>query len=150
MIARFLMIVTIGGTLAVGPPAQDDAKQESEKLQGIWTVARARRDGELDNSLKGATITISGDKFISKNGETVVAQGTWKIDPTKEPKTIDIRYTDGPEKNKRVFGIYAFKEESWVLLLAAAGKDRPASFEKEMQEGQTYLLLSGPAPPPKK
>ncbi len=117
--------------------SEDDAKT----LQGVWTVFRARRDGEIDAELAGATVVIADDTFMSKSGEKVSAQGTWKIDAGKKPKSIDIEYTDGPEKGQTVRGIYSVNDGIWSLVLSPAGQDRPVSFKPSSYIGYTLLIL---------
>src|SRR5262245_59801360 len=96
---RTLTLLTVGFLLAADSPVKQ-VEQEMKKFQGTWVVARARRDGEVDAELAGATVTLAGNMFTSKSGKTILAQGTWKVDPAKKPKTIDIEYTDGPEKGQ--------------------------------------------------
>lgn len=120
--------------------------EESRKLQGSWTVVRARRDGEVDNELVDATLVVSGDKFTSKSGMRTVAQGNWKLDADKKPRTIDIEYTEGPEKGQTARGIYSITDGTWILLLNAPGRERPASFSPESEIGLTYLILKPTKP----
>ncbi len=129
---------------ADGPPV--DRKDDSSKLQGTWHVTRARRDGEVAMDLANAALIVSGDQFTSKSGMKVVARGTWKIDPAKTPRSIDIEYTEGPDKGQTVRGIYALHEGVWILILSPPGQERPVSFKAEFKVGYTSLVLKAAKP----
>src|SRR5262249_32943853 len=136
---RTLTLLTVGFLLAADSPVKE-VQQEMKKFQGTWAVARARRDGEVDAELAGATVTLAGNMFTSKSGKAILAQGTWKVDPAKKPKTIDIEYTDGPEKGQTAYGIYSLTDGAWIVLISSPGKDRPVSFETESENGCTFLV----------
>jgi uncharacterized protein (TIGR03067 family) len=72
-------------------PAAPDALE----LQGNWTVVEAEKDGSPLGEFKNAKVTIEGEKFTTKAGDKVLRAGTLKADPSKDPKTIDVTYTEG-------------------------------------------------------
>src|SRR5262249_47534296 len=125
---RILMLVTVGLLVAGDAPQKEKGTREMKHLQGTWKVVQAKRDGEMVAALKGGTVTLEGNKFTSKTGETILGQGTWKVDPGRKPKTIDIEYTQGPEKGKKVLGICHLTKGTWILALGPPGKERPSSF----------------------
>jgi uncharacterized protein (TIGR03067 family) len=135
-----LPIATLACLLGADSPGET-AKQEKEALQGNWTVNHARRGGKKDASLVDATVIIAGDTFVSKSGETVQARGTWKIDVSKNPWTIDLLYTEGQEKGQRLRGIYTRNKGTWILLFSAPGENRPTSFEQDKEKGFLSLIL---------
>ena len=135
---RYLML-TIVFLLAADSP--ETAKQEKERMQGTWRVEQARRGGKKEPALDKATVTIDGDDFISRAGDTVLTRGTLTIDGTKNPKTIDLLYTEGDQKGKQMRGIYNLKGATWALLFSDIGEERPTSLEKEAEKGYLSLIL---------
>src|SRR6185503_17630943 len=49
---------------------------------------------------------ITGDKFVIKRGDQVIAAGTMKLDANKKPKAAEMTYTEGMDSGKTFKGIY--------------------------------------------
>jgi uncharacterized protein (TIGR03067 family) len=75
-----------------------------------------------------------------------VAKGTSEIDPTKTPKTIDFKPTDGSEKGKTFLGIYDIKQTCRKLCYAPAGKDRPTEFSSTPGSGNVLVIFQREKP----
>ena len=139
MKSQWLILVAM--TLFVAADDKEEAKKEAERMQGTWKVQRARRGHGVDASLVGATVVLDGDRFTSQLGDTVLGRGTWKVDPTRKPKTIDLDYTEGPTKGETMKGIYQTGDQTLVILFSGPGKDRPRSFEDKAEDHQLFLTL---------
>jgi uncharacterized protein (TIGR03067 family) len=120
--------------------AQDDAKKELAKLEGKWTVTAAERDGKADDTLKGAVRVNSGDKYTlaMKGGKPF--GGTYKIDPTKKPKTMDMMPTDGRYKDKTLLAIYELDGDTMKVCFAEPGKERPTEFSSKPGSGHVCII----------
>ena len=100
------MILALGFFAAVTANAQDDAvKQEMKKLQGNWVRIYVEADGKKSEDGKkepgqAITLTINGDKY---DGET------FKLDPAKNPKHINVSTVDDKGKAIALPGIYELK-----------------------------------------
>ena len=79
-----------------------------------------------------------GDKFTVSEENNASFSGTFKVDPTKKPKTIDVTFTDGPEKGKIALGIYELEGDTYKVITDPAGKSRPAEFA--IKPGSGYVL----------
>jgi uncharacterized protein (TIGR03067 family) len=135
-----MLLVLLAGVL-VAADAKDDAKKEMEKLQGTWVMVSSERNGEAlpDNQIKAFKRTIKGDEFtVARDAETV-AKGTFTVDPSKSPKTIDVTITEGDNKDKKMLGIYEIDGDNHKVCYAPFGKDRPKEFSSKGEEG---LVLS--------
>lgn len=119
---------------------QDAIKKELAQLEGEWSMVSGEIDGQAmpDNLRQGArrvakdgvtTVTINGQMFM---------QAKFTIDPTKKPKTIDYRFTDGPTKGKTQLGIYEVNGDTVKFCFAAPEMDRPADFSTK--EGSRRTL----------
>ena len=55
-------------------------------------------------------------------------KGTFKIDPSKKPKQIDVTPGDGPETGKVLLGIYSPTKDELKISMARR-KERPKSLD---------------------
>jgi uncharacterized protein (TIGR03067 family) len=122
----------------------DDAtdKKDKEKLQGTWMAVSGEKEGKDDPEAKQHSLVFEGDKFSIKRGDKVFVQGTFKIDASKSPKTMDIDITEGPEnvKNKTAQAIYALDGDELTWWVAEPGSgDRPEKLATK--EGVKHLLV---------
>ncbi|HEV3204043.1 MAG TPA: TIGR03067 domain-containing protein [Gemmataceae bacterium] len=136
----------MAGMLIGGDMPQDTAPKELEKLQGVWKIATVEQDGSPNDSFKEGTVTISQNQFTTKSGDVVLRKGTVTLDPSKEPKTIDLTYEDGPQKGKSSLGIYNLSGNSWLLVFGPPGKSRPTAFQRKPNSGQRLMVLQSAKP----
>jgi uncharacterized protein (TIGR03067 family) len=116
--------------------AGGDAKADLKKLTGTWSIVSAQKGGgELPaNELKELRLIFNGDKLSARFGEKS-KDGTFKIDPSKKPKQIDITLMD-----KTAEGIYRFKGDNLELCLSEPGEPRPTEF-KSAEGSKTFLFV---------
>jgi uncharacterized protein (TIGR03067 family) len=118
--------------LLVAAQDNDETKKEIERFHGTWKFESIEIGGQkMDVKLfKDSRLTIEGDKFSQLEGKQTT-HGTFKVDVTKRPKTLDVTFTDGPEKGKTMLGIYELDGDSYKACFDLAGKGRPAKFESK-------------------
>jgi uncharacterized protein (TIGR03067 family) len=116
--------------LLVAAKPADDAKKDLEKLQGEWIMTELEIDGKPvpGDKIEGTTLTIKGDKYIvsvkDKKHEVTIT-----LDPSKDPKAIDMAFTDGTDAPKVGKGIYKLDSDTLILVRAqATDSERPTSF----------------------
>ena len=63
---------------------------------------------------------------------------TFKIDPSKKPKTVDATATAGDSAGKARQGIYVLEGKTAKACFATAGEERPKAFETKADSGH-YL-----------
>jgi uncharacterized protein (TIGR03067 family) len=81
-------------------------------------------------------LTIEGDRYILTVGEHVL-KGTYKIDPEKTPKTIDIHYENLEIAQGRIIqGIYVLEGDTLKTCFAWSGFERPTKFESPVWGGR--------------
>lgn len=107
---------------------------DSKMLRGVWIQSKK---GHL------ATITFTGDKFVMTLDKKKVYGGTYKLDPDKKPKTIDMIISDGRKSylGKTSLGIYAFEEGRLIWCANEPGKTKRPSAFTETEGKETYLLI---------
>lgn len=109
---------------------KDTAKSDIDLIQGTWSI-------EAGGPAKGGTLTFMKMEVtmqFPKNKD--VFTGTFKLDPTKNPKQIDL-HMKGGEANH---GIYVLDGDT--LKVYAIAKDegkRPTEFPKEDKRGVMEL-----------
>ena len=111
----------------------DDAKKDSEGLQGTWEVVEFTADGKLypEEIPKEIKLTFKGEKMlISGPGGIGKREYSFKLDPSKKPKAIDVTPLDGPFKDKTVPAIYELSgDELKFCMPNQETKDRPTEFK---------------------
>jgi uncharacterized protein (TIGR03067 family) len=64
-----------------------------------------------------------------------VEEGTYTLDTTKMPKTIDLAIKKGPGADKRQLGLYKVEKDDLRLAFASPGRaKRPERFETKPED----------------
>jgi uncharacterized protein (TIGR03067 family) len=140
---RYVVTVLVAGLLLAADTKKDDAKKDREALQGAWKVVSSEVGGkDQTEEFKDHLIVFKGDTFALKKGDEVGLKGTFKLDPSKKPRAIDITITEGGEgdKGKVLHGIYELGKRTlkWCTSVPG-GTDRPKEFST--QEGVNHMLV---------
>ena len=126
MKARAFLVLAVALCVAADKP-KVTAKQELAKLQGTWVMAGLEVNGvEVpEKKLAGTTLLIKGDKYTTKVKDTS-HETTIEIDPTKDPKAIDMLFPNGTELPKRSKGVYELDGDTLKICRhQMPGEDRP-------------------------
>jgi uncharacterized protein (TIGR03067 family) len=124
----------------VQPDPQSDAlKEELKRLQGTWQIELQDEDGKklADDDLKGRTITFGKTLFLVRHQQAMVQIGKLKIDPARDPKTINAVIEKGTHEGDILPGIYSLDGDTLKICLSTDGDSRP----KEIKAGPKLLLL---------
>jgi uncharacterized protein (TIGR03067 family) len=106
--------------------------EEMKKFQGVWKQIAYERDGvtePLDEQGWEPRVTFPGGTFVVTlaDGSTPI-EGTYKLDPTQDPKTIDWTDTAGEDAGKTFLAIYSLEGDRLVFCAAYPGQERPTEF----------------------
>src|SRR5215831_5920499 len=95
----------------------DDAKN----IQGTWLPVKAELRGEpmKDDFLKSSTLKLNGGKY-EVTAESV-DKGTYTMDPTSKPKTIDVTGVEGPNAGRKIPGIYELNGDTLRICYGLGG-----------------------------
>ena len=131
-------MITNNGVASV----RDVIAQQIKSLQGTWKQIGYEKDGEaepLDELGWEPRLAITGDKFVVTlaNGR-IPFEGTYKLDPTRQPKAIDWTDAIGEDAGKTLLGIYSLEGDRFVFCVAAPVRERPAEFRT--QPGQVLRV----------
>ncbi len=142
---RYVVMVLVAGLLLAADTKKDDAKKDQEALLGIWRPVSSEQGGkEQNDEAKEHALIFDKDTFTVKKGDEVRIKGTFKIDPSKKPKTIDMTITEGrrdEDKGMELHGIYELDKDTLKWCTSEpGGRDRPKEFATK--EGTKDLLVS--------
>lgn len=102
-------------------------------LQGSWLQVAFEDNGVVgasdDYGAPGATTTFNQNQFEVRTMEgTLLLEGSFELDPLASPKAVDWIDAIGPERGKRLPGIYKLEMERFVFIAADPGSPRPDAF----------------------
>jgi uncharacterized protein (TIGR03067 family) len=119
-----------------------DVAKELKKFQGVWTIESLESGGKKipADAFKEMTLIYEGDKYTVKNGKDVIQVGIQKLDPSKSPKTLDGKITEGFGKGSVLPGIYENDGDTLKVCFDEGGKKRPTEF-KTASGTQTTLVV---------
>ena len=134
------LLLSLGLVCGLLGVAAADAKKDP--TAGNWVVESVTRDGKADASLKGATRTHEGGKYsMSVPGKDIKLTGTYTVDASKSPITIDMKPDAGQYKGKTLQGIVKDDSGTVTVAFAEPGKDRPTAFESAAGSGVVLVVL---------
>src|SRR5262245_49692590 len=148
---------TSGATSAPIPRASD--KKDKDALQGTWTVEAHDVGGKPDSKeflAREHRWVFTKDGITMQDKAGLGRKGTFRIDPKKSPKTLDITLGPGlppgprakvPEK-EGLRCIYSLDGDT-LKVCYGLSEDRPSAFESKAKPA-TGLVVLRRQPPPKK
>jgi RNA polymerase sigma factor (sigma-70 family) len=87
-------------------------KADATRILGTWTLTTLDFDDKKvpEEQVKGRIFVFADGKYFERSGGTDHSVCTYKLDPSKNPKEIDLTPVDenNPDKLKKVLAIYAF------------------------------------------
>jgi uncharacterized protein (TIGR03067 family) len=129
-----LVLVLAAGFLAA--PVPNDKPKDEQAIQGTWVVVSAENNGKPADDIKGEKLILKDGKvtMTTKNKEE---KGTYKIDPTKKPKTIDLTEEGKTEPSP---GIYALEGDTLKLCVSSKPSERPTEFSGKPKNHMLIVL----------
>ncbi len=145
---RTLPLAAVALTLLAAAPG-DDAKQKAIEKEwklrnGTWEPVSTVVDGKEMPAPKDRkfVLTYQDGQYRDLLDGKVVGEGESRIDPTKDPKTLDIIPRGADPKTQTLHAIYELKgDELKVCMALPAGKARPTKFEAPAGSGQILMTF---------
>jgi uncharacterized protein (TIGR03067 family) len=124
------------------------AKPVSKRFEGTWQTTELHEDGvkRPPEKFNADAWVFEGNKYKFTH-EVLLQAGEFTLDPSKDPKRIDLAVTDNAAKGFRYIGIYKFVGDDLVLcfasgeLVAGAVHERPTEFSAGAGTGRTLYVL---------
>ncbi len=108
------------------PPVAD----RNDLMRGKWELTAIELGGmKIPLAGLGAkgVMTLKFEKTsVTTTAQGMTKSGSWKIDPRKKPKQIDLISRDDGKKSQ---GIYKLEKDELTIALAEDGKPRPKDFK---------------------
>jgi uncharacterized protein (TIGR03067 family) len=121
------------GLLVASVATGADAKSEMAKLQGTWTFEKDGMKLEMKFEKSNFTLTFDGTKSY---------KGTFKIDPSKKPKHMDLTVTEGDKYlGMTARAIYAVDGDTFKWCANEPGKDDRASEIPDKEGDGKYFYV---------
>jgi uncharacterized protein (TIGR03067 family) len=121
---------------------KDAATKDMAQLQGEWSMVSGTTDGFPipEQMISNSKRTCKGDELTVIVGGQLIMKAKISIDPAKKPKTMDYDVTAGPNKGKKLLGIYELDGDTFKSCFAAPGAERPTDFTSKPGEKQTLTV----------
>lgn len=134
-----LLVLTAPTLLA--DEADELAKKDLKKLEGVWTVSALAYNGK-DDSKFNLKFTFKGDEVVIEGNDAVkkeYAKLKLKLTPSVSPKQVDITVAGGQQLDAKIEGIYELKDDELKLCAKVFGLERPIEFASP--DGSSIALL---------
>jgi uncharacterized protein (TIGR03067 family) len=114
-------------------------KEELERHQGTWRATSSIYDGQEapQEIVRSITRTVEKDHVVWKRDGKSFAGTRIELDPSRDPKTIDVIPDGGKDRGERVLGIYKLEDDRLTICMAAPGQPRPKEFKADKGSGCT-------------
>ncbi len=115
-------------TIAATEANVQQASEDHKALQGVWIPVEAElgRQPMPDAVLKTISLKLTKHEY-----EAIVAgksdKGTWTIDSTATPKSMDVTGVKGPNAGKTFPAIYELSADTLRVCYDISGAGRPRS-----------------------
>ena len=118
-----------------------------QQLQGQWQATSVEVNGAALPSEDAANIVVTVKEMaytalINERSD----QGKFTIDPSKQPKQMDIHPDSGPDDGKRLSAIYEVGPETLRVCYAPEGTERPTDFSATENSGRLLITYKRKSP----
>jgi len=109
---------------------------DQERIQGNWAMISMEIKGvkRPDDAVKQYLLKVDGSKWVVLMGEQKVMNSVFKLDASKEPKTIDLLTLVGKAEVASE-GIYKIEGDTLTVCRTDGYKDRPKEFRADQDAG---------------
>jgi uncharacterized protein (TIGR03067 family) len=139
MVTNLLVAMTL--LVAAEAPAAEAVAEGLKPFQGVWTPESMEQDGKMLDPARLAKVRLSidGEKFTFETANDSHS-GLYKIDPTKDPKELDIHVTRGEEEGKVYLVIYKFEGGKMIQCMRVDNQGRADGFTGKAGSGNLYEI----------
>ena len=109
---------------------------DQERVQGDWAMISMEIKGAKrpDDAVEQYSLKVDGSKWVISMREQKVMNSVFKLDESKEPKTIDLLSLVGKSEVASE-GIYKVEGDTLTVCRTDGYKDRPKEFRTTQDAG---------------
>jgi uncharacterized protein (TIGR03067 family) len=131
---RYCLLLPILAPMVFVAGQVDDraVKKDLDKFQGAWqAISVINVDGKpaSEDDARYTRLVVKGNTFTLQDKNAMI-RGTFSIDPTRVPKTIDVTL-DGAKPEDKILGIYRIDGDLRRSCFVPPGKERPRDFPSD-------------------
>ena len=132
--------------------AEDAAAKEAKLLQGTWQGVEFEYEGKKVTTFeaKNRLMTFAGDEILMKGVNTPGPgrRRSFKLDPDKTPRAIDIKMLDGNEQDRGRTSacIYALEKGRLTICYGKDPRRRPGEFKTRDGDGAAVYVYERVGP----
>ena len=132
------------------PEPSPEVRAELERHQGVWRAVSFRREGKEtpEAVVRSITRTADGDRVVWRRDGKSFSGSTVVLDPSADPKTIDVHADGGPGRDKVVRGLYKLEGDRLTLCTADPDEPRPTAFRADPGDRWTLMVFARDQPDP--
>jgi len=129
------LLAGLASSLAVGD--DDPVKDELKRHQGTWITTSSIFDGQpASPEIVSSIRRIVTDAHVVWERDGKHFAGTKIVlDPSRNPKAIDVIPDGGPNRGEPILGIYKLEADTMTICMAGPGQPRPKEFKAEKGSG---------------
>jgi uncharacterized protein (TIGR03067 family) len=118
------------------------ARQDAKKLEGTWKLIRREVGGALEDvdDLKVAVVIEDGKMIWTKNEKDTGLKASVDLDPTANPRAIDLEFVGLKKFGEQRLGIYELKDDKLMICTNLAEDKRPKKFTTRLSVGCGTIL----------
>jgi uncharacterized protein (TIGR03067 family) len=134
-----VLVLLIPWPSSLAPVDDRTVKDELERHQGTWRATSSIYDGQEAPAeiVRSITRTVEKDHVVWNRDGKSFAGTRIELDPSRDPKAIDVIPDGGQNRGEHVLGIYKLEKDRLTICMAAPGKPRPKEFKAEKGSGCT-------------
>jgi len=138
-------LMTVVAATASAQAAQAAIMSKSKLLasvQGTWVMTTANGQ-DMAGAGQDVVVTITDDKYVQTVNGQVVEKGSFKLDDTRKPISLDLQIAEGEQAGQKQLGILEIDPTGKTMKVALAqpsGPTRPSTFA--MAEGVESFVFT--------
>ena len=125
---------------------------ELEKFQGTWRQTYCEMGGvsnPADEIGSESSCTFTNNTFVVRRADgQIVIEGTFMIDPTREPKAVYWTDTFGADAGKTFPAIYAFDDDQMIFCVGYEAQEPPSEFRTRTGTEEVLRIHQRETPSP--
>ena len=133
---RCMMAMAVVTALSLTAASVGSAAGDKKGIEGTWKLTSVNFGGK-DEPVpegKGVTLKFMGGKVTADEGGGKIEEGTYKVDDTKKPKTLDMIMKKGG-KDETVLAIYEVSGDT--LKVGFADQPKAGAVPRRAQQALT-------------